>query len=256
MSTEKQSADKHPIISSFEMREKLAERGRHIPLINARSGLPRLDMAIENFQDGELIAVSGPTKNGKTLLCQTLTHNFAEQQIYSLWFSYEVHPRQFLECFEHDNLPLMYMPDGLEAKSMKWLEEKILQSFNQYGTRVVFIDHLHYLFDIAVGRQNTSLTIGSIIRQLKLLAVKHRFLIFLLCHTTKPGGEGSDLSYNSIRDSSFVSQESDSVFLIQRTGDAESQMSVEFHRRTGVFQKRIKLIKVGKYLYERTQDED
>lgn len=242
--------DKYPIVSCFEMQDILEEQGNDKFFVNVKSKIPTLDKAIEGFQDGELYVISGPTKNGKTLLAQSLTVAFAEQQIYSLWFSYEVHPRQFLSCF-HDEMPLFYMPQGLVAGSMNWIETKILESFKQHHTRVVFIDHLHYLFDIAQRGQSTSLTIGAVIRRLKLLAVKHRFVIFLLCHTTKPGGEGNDLSYQSIRDSSFVSQESDCVIMIQRTGGNEARARVEFHRRTGVFEKGIKLIKIGKYLQER-----
>jgi len=240
--------DSHPIISSYELLNKLKEQGEARPLVNIRSKMPSLDRAIENFNDGDLYAVSGPTKNGKTTLCQTLTRNFCDQQYHSLWFSYEVTPRQFVHCFEEEDFPLFYLPDGLKARSMDWVEGKIIESLDKFNTRVVFIDHLHYLFDL-VQRGNTSLTIGNVVRRLKGLAVANKLVIFLLCHTTKPGGE-TDLSYISIRDSSFVAQEADSVFMIQRTGDNEGQLRVEFHRRTGCFQRTVNLIKHGKYFYE------
>lgn len=245
-----EKVDKYPIISCYEMQDILEEQGSDKLFVNVKSKIPALDEAVRGFQDGELYVISGPTKNGKTLLAQSLTVAFAGQQVYSLWFSYEVHPRQFLSCF-YDELPLFYMPQGLVAGSMNWIEGKILESFKKYHTRIVFIDHLHYLFDMAQRGQSTSLAIGAVIRRLKLLAVKHRFVIFLLCHTTKPGDEGADLSYQSIRDSSFVSQESDCVIMIQRTEGTEAEARVEFHRRTGIFEKRIKLIKEGKYLQER-----
>ena len=242
-------SEDYPIISSYEMREKLIAQGEQKPLVNVRSKLPSLDRVIENFHDGELIAVSGPTKNGKTLLCQSFTKAFSEQQYYSLWFSYEVTPRGFLNCFDSTDLPLFYMPEALKARSLEWVEGKIVQGLEKKNTRIVFIDHLHYLFDL-VQRANVSLTIGNVIRRLKALAVSHHLIIFLLCHTTKPGGEGTELSYNSIRDSSFVSQESDSVFMIQRTGELTGTLRVEFHRRTGCFQKVISLVKRGKYFVE------
>lgn len=135
---------------------------------------------------------------------------------------------------------------------MDWLEARIIESFLKYQTRIVFIDHLHFLFDIARAR-NTSLEIGSVIRKLKTIAVENSFIIFLLCHTTK-GKSDSELSYESIRDSSFVSQESDSVFMIQRTpqkGENAARLSVEFHRRTGVLDKTIDLIKLNGYLREK-----
>jgi predicted ATP-dependent serine protease len=245
---ENNKPEDYKIISSHEMVLKLKAQGEERPLVNVRSKIPSLDKAIENFHDGELIAVSGPTKHGKTLLCQSLTKNFSEQQYFSLWFSYEVTPRGFINGFDSVDLPLFYMPETLKARSLEWVEAKILQGLEQKNTRIVFIDHLHYLFDL-VQRGNISLTIGNVIRRLKSLAVEHHLIIFLLCHTTKPGGD-DDLSYNSIRDSSFVSQEADSVFMIQRTGESQGDMRVEFHRRTGCFGVKIPLIKVGKYLME------
>jgi archaellum biogenesis ATPase FlaH len=240
--------DKHPIISSYELRDKLIDSDAEKPLVNIRSKLPSLDRAIEHFHDGELYAVTGPTKHGKTLLCQTLTKNFSEQQYYSLWFSYEVTPRGFINCFDGEDLPLFYLPDGLVARSMEWVESKIVEGLEKHNTRVVFIDHLHFLFDL-VSRQNMSLTIGNVVRRLKTLAVSKNLIIFLLCHTSKVGS-GESVTYASIRDSSFVSQESDSVFVIERTGEQEGTLRVEFHRRTGCFAKKINLIKVGKYFQE------
>lgn len=238
----------HKIISSLEMNDLLIAQGQHRPLVNVRSGLPSLDRVIENFHDGEVVAISGPTKNGKTLFAQTLTKNFSDQQFFSLWFSYELHPRQFLGCFGED-LPLFFLPEALEARNMDWVERKVLESLQEHNTRIVFIDHLHFLFDL-VQRGSISLTIGSVVRRLKTLAIQNKLVIFLLCHTSKPGGEGGELSYLSIRDSSFVAQESDTVLMIQRTGKVEGQIRVEFHRRTGCFREVIPITKVGNYFQE------
>ena len=245
--------DKYPIISSYEMREYIREQGEYKPLVNVYSKIPSLDRAIENFHDGELIAISGPTKNGKTLFAQTLTKNFSEQQYFSLWFSYEVTPRGFINCFDEKDLPMFFMPKSLEARNMDWVERKILEGLEKHNTRIVFVDHLHYLFDL-VSRQNVSLTIGNVVRRLKGIAVKNKLIIFLLCHTAKPGGEGGELSYLSIRDSSFVAQESDTVFMVQRTGKEQGQVRVEFHRRTGCFNEIIPIMKHGKYFQEMIQE--
>lgn len=135
---------------------------------------------------------------------------------------------------------------------MDWLEERVIESFLKYHTRIIFIDHLHYLVDL-VRMRNPSLEIGQIIRQLKTLAVSGGFLVFLLCHTTK-GKSESDLSYESIRDSSFISQESDSVFMIKRNrekGENEARLRIEFHRRTGVMERVINLVKVNGFFEEK-----
>ncbi len=237
------------VISAPEL--SLALESTAEPVVTVKSGIPTLDRYIEGFQAGEVYAVSGYTKGGKTLLCQSFTVEMIKQQIFPLWFSYEVPARQFLSQFQ--KVPFVYMPSKLKAHDMKWLEDRILESFIKYHTRVVFIDHLHYLFDIARSR-NPSLDIGAVIRRLKSLAVDNGLIIFLLCHTVKGKSEGN-LSYESIRDSSFVSQESDSVLMIQRTpkdGENRAKVRVEFHRRTGCLEKVVKLEKVGRYLREVT----
>lgn len=241
------------VVSAPEL--SLALESKAEPVVTVKSGIPTLDRYTEGFQSGEVYAVSGPTKMGKTLLCQSFTVEFVRQQVFPLWFSYEVPARQFLAQFQE--VPFIYMPSRLKAHDMKWLEDRIIEAFVKYHTRVVFIDHLHHLFDIARSR-NASLDIGAVIRRLKSIAVDNGLIIFLLCHTTKGKSDGN-LSYESIRDSSFVSQESDCVLMIQRTpkdGENRAQCRVEFHRRTGILEQVVKLEKVGRYLREVTDMPD
>lgn len=218
-------------------------------VVKVKSLIPLLDRYTDGFWAGELITISGPTKNGKTLLAQTLTVNFSKQGKPALWFTYEVPARQFLSQFPE--LPVLYMPTKLKAHALDWLEERIMESFLKYRTRIVIIDHLHYLVDMA-KMKTPSIEIGQVVRRLKGIAVNHELVIFLLCHTTKGKADGS-LSYENIRDSSFVSQESDTVFMVQRKpdfGDNAARVRVEFHRRTGVMEKTVDLVKEGGLLYE------
>ena len=235
------------VITSHEMKLLLGKQQSGIT--NAMSGIPGIDNLCEGFRDGELITISGPTKNGKTLLLQTFTANFVKQLLYPLWFSFEVPARQFLSQFP--NLPLIYMPSKLKPRAMQWFEDRVWESYEKYNTRIICIDHLHFLVDMA-RQQQVSLEIGTIIRKLKTLAVEGNFVIFLLCHT-KMGKHDGTLSYESIRDSSFISQESDTVLMIQRKPDiAENaaRVRVEFHRRTGVMERCVDLLKIGGLLHE------
>ena len=237
------------VISAHEMSLAFADKDQFT--VNVKSGIPSLDYYCDGFRDGELITISGRTKQGKTLLAQSFTNNFTQHHYPPLWFSFEVPARQFIGQFE--NIPFIYMPSKLRAYAMPWIEERIMESFAKYNTRIIFIDHLHYLFDIQKSR-NPSMDIGAIIRQLKGIAVNNEFVIFLLCHTSKAKDENE--SYESIRDSSFVAQESDCVIMIKRTpdlGESFARARIEFHRRTGVMEKVIFLQKVGNYLVERKQ---
>jgi replicative DNA helicase len=238
------------VVTSHAMRASLGNKTES--LVNARSLIPSLDKAVDGFRDGELVVISGPTKNGKTLLAQTLTANFAKNQIFSLWFSFEVPARQFLSQFQ--TLPLIYMPKRLQPKALTWFKDRVFESFEKFHTRIIFIDHLHYLVDLA-RQKHLSIEIGTVIRELKTLAVQNDFVIFLLCHTGKSKIDDG-LSYESIRDSSFISQESDSVIMIKRrpdVADNAATMRVEFHRRTGIMEREINLIKIDGYLQEEAQ---
>ncbi len=251
----KEYAGPDQIISSQEMALLLAQETSS--WINLKSRMPSLDKYCEGFRDGELIVISGPTKNGKTLLAQSLTMAFVKQQEFPLWFTYEVPARQFLSQFPE--LPLFYLPQKLKAHVLTWVEERIKESFEKYRTRIVFLDHLHYLFDMARVK-SPSIEIGTVIRRLKTMAVDMGLCIFLLCHTTK--GKDENLSYDSIRDSSFVSQESDCVLMVQRCphppkidedpliAENSAKISIEFHRRTGVLEKLINCHKQDGFLVE------
>jgi replicative DNA helicase len=238
------------VISAHELSLSFREKDQFT--VNVKSGIPSLDSYCEGFRDGELITISGKTKNGKTLLAQSFSNNFSKHHHPPLWFSFEVPARQFISQF--DAIPFIYMPSKLKAHAMDWIEERIMESFHKYNSRIVFIDHLHYLFDIQKSR-NPSLDIGAIIRRLKGIAVNNEFVIFLLCHTSKAKDENE--TYESIRDSSFVAQESDCVIMVKRTpdeGEGYARARIEFHRRTGVMEKVIFLKKLGNYLVERTQN--
>jgi replicative DNA helicase len=243
----------YEIISSIEMKVELDQRKE--PDQKLLSNLPSLDKAIDGFVLGELIVISGPTKNGKTLFGQSLTNEFTKQNMFPLWFSFEVQPKYFLAGFP--DLPLFYMPRKLKMSAFDWVISKMIEAFKQYHTRVVFIDHLHYLLDIARVR-NPSIEIGTIIRRLKLIAVEYGFIIFLICHTRKGASDNQKLSHELIRDSSFVSQESDCVLMIARNlknpENNGAWLSVEFHRRTGALRTVVELIKIGGYLKEVSKD--
>ena len=247
-------AGKDRVVPASEMAAKFANEPEY--LINLKSGLPTLDRAVDGFRDGELITISGYTKNGKTLLAQTLTNAFMEQNSFPLWFSYEVPTRQFLHQFPHT--PHLFMPSELKAHAMDWVEDRIIESLQKFNSRAVFIDHLHFLFDISKAR-NASLDIGQIIRRLKMMTIQHEIVIFLLCHTQQPKEHDDGLSYEKIRDSSFVAQESDSVIMIARTPKVNKNYAlarVEFHRRTGVMKEKVYLEKIGWWLTERTENEE
>ena len=235
------------VVTSYELRDKLMGE-KTTPHVNVKALIPGIDHACEGFQDGELIIISGVTKHGKTLLAQTFTMNFFKQKQYPGWFSYEVPARQFLDQFPI--LPLFYLPQKNQAADFNWFMERCLEAYFKYNTRIFFIDHLHYLIDMARVK-NPSLDIGTIVRRVKRFAVDNDFVIFLLAHVSKT--ESDNVSYRDLRDSSFIAQEADTVIMVRRTpddGQNTAKARVEFHRRTGVMEWVINLEKKHGLLVE------
>lgn len=224
------------IISSWELRESLKDEKP----VKFYCGITSVDETFEGFEPGELITLSGPTKHGKTSVFQMLTSGFEKNGVFSLWFAYEVPPKQLIRRFP--NLPLFFFPQVIKGRVMSYLDKKIAEAKAKHNIRIVFIDHLHYLLDLS-RMSNASIQIGQVIRSLKQLAMKHTVVIFLACHTTKllPDKEPSA---DDIRDSSFVSQESDGVLIVWRTKkvDNESRLKLQYHRRIGLIDKIVPLV--------------
>ena len=216
---------------------------------------------IDGFRKGDLVVFSGPTKMGKTSLCQSITHGLTEGNIPCLWFSYELTLIEFLKKFG-DPIPYFLLPKKLKGNSLDWLEQRIAEGIAKYDTKVIFIDHLHYLLDMAfIGqRGNVSLLIGAIMRRLKQIALKWNITICIVAHTAKINFE-KEPSLNDIRDSSFISQEADTVLMIWRMKDKSGEMSnkaclaVLANRRNGKVGNIILRMNNNRF-YEETEDYD
>lgn len=229
-------AGKDKIVTMKDVVE--ADRGIASTLREYPSGYKGLDAMIRSFRDTELVVISGPTKNGKTTLAMSLTKNFLSQNVVPCWFSYEMTPMEFAEKIGEDSLPIIYTPQSLVTNKTEWLERKIVEAIAKHDANVFFIDHLHYVCDISgKGNENTSVRIGRTLREIKQMAVKWNVCIFLIAHTTKIK-QGEEPSVSSLRDSSFVAQEANTVIYVQRQGTETSHtnmlnVSVIANRRTG-----------------------
>ena len=229
------------IVKSTEIRQLLAQQKSPFSFL---SKIPSLDDAIEGFEAGEVVTVSGLTGQGKTTLCQTLSWNLFLQSIRALWFSFEMTYRQFLRKLP-DEL-FVFMPLELKGRSIEWLRDRIHEAKIKHQVRAVFIDHLHFLVDMAKIR-NPSLEIGAIVRKLKNIALELNVTIFLIAHTTKTRFD-EEPELDSIRDSSFIPQDSDIVLIVWRakdkaTGEFTNKTIVKVckSRRTGTMGKKVVL---------------
>jgi replicative DNA helicase len=162
--------------------------------------------------------ISGLTGQGKTAFAVSLTKNFIEMNLPCLWFSFEISSQELFERFGKE-VPVFYLPRLLSSKSALWIEKKIHEAVTKYGTKIIFIDHLHYLADDAsVRNKNLPEILGALCRSFKMMARKERVVIFLLCHMRKVGAGKERPSIEDLKDSSGIAQESDSVMIVHRRG--------------------------------------
>ena len=231
------------VISSEEaikiIEEKRKQEGK---LRYIKSGCGQLDTLIKGFLPGDVVVISGPTKNGKSLLMMSFTKDFCDAGEKCLWFSYEMSTEELIEKYNLD-VPLFYLPRKLKESTLDWIGCRIIEGIAKFETNIVFIDHLHYLLDLmSVNKNiNTSLYIGSIMRRLKNFAREYKVIIFLVSHITKTIITSPPTLYD-LRDSSFTAQEADFVMFIWRPIIAgtnpplmgeDAVLSLQANRRTG-----------------------
>jgi replicative DNA helicase len=199
-------------------RELAKELKKQKPSEGYYTQIPKLDKKTEGFRDGNLIIVSGTTGSGKTSLLQTFTKNFSNQELSTLFFTYEVPPREFLRKFENDIPEFACLPKQHHASKLEWLEQRIIEAIAKYQTKIIMIDHLHFLLDMKMMSGNTSLFIGGIMRELKRIAIEYDIIIFLVAHTKKTKFNQDDEmpELTSLRDSGMIACEADFVIFIDR----------------------------------------
>ena len=207
---------KDRIVNSWDIRDKL--KADTTPYVRYLSKIPKLDVITEGVAPGEVIITSGFPKCGKTSILQTLTLNYAEQQLSTLWFTYEVPVRQFFKKFPGGiDVPLFFLPNALTDSSLDWIERRIIEAKLKNDIKIVFIDHLHYL--VPMNAPNLSHLIGAVVREIKKMALRHNVVIFLVAHTSKPKwskDKNEKPGADAPRDSGMILAECDFLWMMSR----------------------------------------
>lgn len=239
-------------------------------LIRYESGFLELDGYLEGFVHSELTVVSGPTGNGKTLFCDSLSYKLMKKNnLKTIFFSFEIGTKKYVEKYIQRNEDIgLCVPAELKPGNFEWLVEKCFEAKIKYGCSIVVIDHLHYLVDMST-KQNMSLNIGAVMRQLKTkIAIEMDMMVFIIAHQAQPK-QDTEPSIQNIRDSSFIGQEADNVLIVYRTADklfdedgnvienefpsfdqGNANVKIEKSRRSGAFRKNIHFKKNGDLLDE------
>lgn len=224
------------LISSEDLVEKIKLQP---PEIAHHSGFTRLDGILGGFRPKQLVVVSAATKSGKTSFCIDLTERFKEQQ--PLWLPFEESAEELIQKFldRGEQPPHFYTPEKITGNTLLWLEKRVIEAKAKYDTKIVFIDHLHFIVPFTSERQD--LAIGMAMRELKRMARTWNVTIFLIAHIKKIRMEAMP-QLEDLRDSSFIAQEADTVIMLWRKAEKVKgrlvitdtvNVSVQANRRSG-----------------------
>jgi replicative DNA helicase len=224
------------VISSEELVERIKNRPEELKLKSGFSGIDRL---LDGFRLQQLITLTAATGSGKTTMAMELTIRLKEYN--PMWIPFEEGAEELINKFleRNEDPPLFFTPEHIIDKTLEWVEQKIVESIAKYNTKVIFIDHLHFIVPFTTERHD--LAVGRTMRELKGLAKKWNICIFIICHLKKTQVTEKP-NIDDLRDSSFIGQESDSVIMLWRATKRTTEgieitndvvVSVQKNRRTG-----------------------
>lgn len=197
--------------------EELWEEVKNKPQkVKFYTGFTSLDEKAEGWVTGESVFFTGITKHGKTSMCMEFSVRLEAQ--HPCWLSFEERAIDLLRKFHHKTgfVPKIFTPRLNEAATLRWVEQKIVESKAKYGTEVVFIDHIGFISDAERGSDDTEASrLERISRAIHTMAVKWEVLIFLMGHLTKIRSDQNP-DIENIKGSSAMAQESDLTILIWR----------------------------------------
>lgn len=240
------------LISSLEILERIKTQPEEEKFM---TGIAGLDLILKGFRKNQLIVLAAPTKSGKTQMCIELTIRMPDTN--PVWIPFEESAEELIRKFydRGEQPPLFYTPQTILGNTTEWIEKRIIEGKVKYGSKLFFIDHLHFIVPFTSDRLDTR--IGQVMRGLKTIAKKNGVIIVLVAHLKKTNMTVSP-NLEDLRDSSFIAQEADTVMMMWRKtkrnddGDMEitndTLLSVQANRREGSTGNIKLTYKDGRYL--------
>lgn len=180
------------------------------------------------FIEGDLVLVTGFSGQGKTSLCFDMTRNM--EDLSCMWLPFEESAEELARKMIRYNSksPKFFTPRNLIREDMDWIEERILESVLKYGTKVVFLDNLHFI-TMANNNDESWNKAGNTAKQLKKVAKKLGIAIVLIVHLRKTlGGISKAPTYDDISGSSDVIKVSDKCLILWRESKRNSDGLIEY----------------------------
>lgn len=249
------------MVSSLELWEQIKNQPEEVKMM---TGMESLDSILGGFRPKQLIVLSGITKHGKTTFAIDMTVNLQKEN--PAWLPFEEPAEDLILKFKERNEepPLFFTPMQMKDRTVTWVEKKIIEGKAKFNTKIVFIDHLHYLLEVN-GGETKEQAVSRVMYDLKTLCKKWDVIIVLLAHLRKVE-LNKHPNLEDLKDSSAIGQVADTVMFLWRVtrkkrGSKEveisncAHLSIQANRRTGRTGN-IKLVFHDGRYHEENWDED
>lgn len=176
---------------------------------------------LKGFRAGDMVIITGHSGHGKTLFNQSLCYNFTKQMLPCLYFSYEVPLNQLWWKFKQmgvDDQFMTYAPMSLDNNNvLGWVEKKIKEGFDVYGTKMIFIDNSDFVLPTKLKDYDSEVIMfRNLMVEMKQIAIKLGVVIFVNHHIKKDIHPTKIPSLQDIYGSAKVYQLADFVLAVWR----------------------------------------
>ncbi|CAG9330914.1 unnamed protein product [Blepharisma stoltei] len=188
----------------------------------------------KGFRRGELSILTGGTGSGKTTLLSQLSLDFCEQNIPTLWGSFEIKNDILLKklLLQYAKCDLIAQPELFNEYADKFQElplfllkffgstdvDKILDTMDfavyAYDIGHIVIDNLQFMLSGQAQGSNKFDLQDNVIARFRAFATDKNVHITTVIHPKKVDDD-SDLSVSSVFGSAKATQEADNIFIIQ-----------------------------------------
>lgn len=217
-----------------------AERMGQDTSTKVSSGFDLIDDCIDGgFREGDFNVVSGIPGEGKTTYCRMITLKFAENNIPSLWFSFEMTLRELWDSFQKmgaDKSMISYAPMQLRD-DLEWMFRHMDKAIKEKGVKAIFIDTLGDIVKTPKQQQemsNYASFLGQLCKDLRMYAINNNVMIFAIAHAVKNTRSKTNETDNAdIANSNGIPASATNIFHVWRDSDNKTYVKIGKSRRDG-----------------------
>lgn len=226
------------VISWGEIKEKVLEGGE---VEKMQTGLTTFDEALRGgIEIGRLIVLSAVSKSGKSSFSIDLMRKLERYKPCMIVLEQPAEELIREQLFYKNEIPNnMYSPKTFSKVTTKWIEDRLLESYLKFGSRVAVIDHLDFI-DKNMRLNNKHEQIQEVMEELKLISRRLNMTIFLVAHINKLSPDEKP-NYNHLAESSSIYKLSDITLMLWREAERNGK-NIEY---TGLVNLSIELSRQG-----------